>query len=352
MISILPTGGAVQETLYRKYLKNLDISGNSEKLKIFEDIFSEFELRWSENENLAEICRYSFFNPGKMLRPFLLVESARIVGGDVNKIIKPAVGVESAHIASLMHDDIIDNDDIRRGKPSSHVIYGQNDTIVAADALIFDLFATLAECAKLGIPSNRVVRSVELAAEAGKFLCEGQVLEGRIKKDHNYAFNTYLQMIEWKTAVLFKTVCEVGGILGGGNPEICNKLGSYGLNLGIAFQMVDDLLPYISETSIEGKNLYSDILNNRPTLPIIIAYMYSSKHTRKRIEGALYGKDDIEIRARYLNQVVDTTNAVKIGKKIALGYVKNAKQSLLGILADSDSHIFNLCLERVIERCR
>ena len=326
--------------------------GTLEKSKLFEKIILEFESRWSGNDYLSDICRYSLLNPGKMLRPLLLIESARLVGGKVNKVIKAAAGVEIAHIASLMHDDIIDDDNTRRGIPASHIVYGKNDTIVAGDALIFDLFACLAECSNVGISERRIIKAISLSAEAGRILCQGQILEGKIKENHNYTIDTYLQMIEQKTAILFKTVCEVGGILGGGDPHTCTKLSLYGRNLGIAFQMIDDLLPYISDSTIAGKNLYSDIINNRPTLPILIAYENSDKDIRDRIETALYGNYDFGARVNFIKQIIYKTDAINIGKKLALEYGKEAKYSLIDIPLNLDKRILNSYVEMVVERCK
>ncbi|KOV82562.1 polyprenyl synthetase family protein [Nocardia sp. NRRL S-836] len=237
----------------------------------------------------GELTRYAMAVPGKLLRPLMLVASAEAVGGAAETALPAAVAVEHLHVASLVHDDIIDGDDLRRGRPSVHARYGVADAIVTGDALLFDLFAAVAECAA---PPQVVVAVVAELAHAGGDLCRGQVLESSMVAPdatrRGSGLEDYLDVAAFKTGALFRAACRAGALLGGGTAEQVGLLGDYGHHTGVAFQMHDDLLPYLG-SGTSGKPDASDAANLRPTWPVLLAHRDGGPEHREAVETALSG---------------------------------------------------------------
>ena len=213
----------------------------------------ELEQRWEEGERIDAICRYALLPTGKLFRPRLLLESCGAVGGSIEQVIPAAIGSECGHIASLIHDDIIDGDELRRGRASVHNRFGAGDAILSGDMLIFHLFRCLSECYERDVPAPRVVAALRSTAGAGLDLCRGQSLEAEICGNLDCGIAAYIDVARLKTAAFFRGACETGAILGGGTPEQIAALASYGEQLGIAFQIHDDLLCYIGSERRDGQ---------------------------------------------------------------------------------------------------
>lgn len=289
----------------------------------------ELQRRWAERPGLlASICHYALVPTGKLFRPMLLLESALAVGGTVDTVLPAAVGAECGHVASLIHDDIIDGDDLRRGRPSVPYAYGIADAIVAGDALIFDLFAGLAECRRAGAPADRVVAALEAVAQAGLDLCRGQSMEAELHAERSFDLGSYLTMIGLKTAALFRGACQSGALLGGGSHEQVRALYDFGEYLGLAFQMHDDLLPYVSDTENTGKPQTSDIKNGRLTLPIILAHQSGTPSEQRLIWDALFAPGDAAHALAVVADVLDRTGAIASATRLAQRYARQSRQAL------------------------
>lgn len=289
----------------------------------------ELERRWAGQPGLlASICHYALVPAGKLFRPSLLLESALAVGGSAESVLPAAVGAECGHVASLIHDDIIDGDELRRGRPSVPYTYGVADAIIAGDALIFDLFAGLAECHRAGAPAGRVVSALEAVAQAGLELCRGQSMEAELHQSRRLDLDSYLVMIELKTAALFRGACRSGALLGGGSHELVQALSAFGESLGLAFQMHDDLLPYISDTQVMGKPQTSDIKNGRLTLPIILAHNAGQAADQQLILDALFGPGRAEHGLSVLRKVLRDTGAIATATEMARRYARLAREAL------------------------
>ena len=292
------------------------------------------ERRWADQPGaLAAICHYALVPPGKLFRPNLVLESALAVGGTASTVLPAAIGAECGHVASLIHDDIIDGDDLRRGRPSVPSAYGVAHAIVTGDALIFDLFACLAECRDAGVPDNRVVSALEVLAHAGLDLCRGQSIEMELQRSQSVDLDAYLVMIGLKTAALFRGACRCGAILGGGTSDLVDAMCEYGQHLGMSFQILDDLLPFISDTGLMGKPQVSDIRNGRCTLPLILAYQAGEPADREFIRSALSGRTDPMVTLAALRELLDRTGAIEAARKTALQHATQSSQALAVIPA-------------------
>jgi geranylgeranyl diphosphate synthase, type I len=295
-------------------------------------ISNEIDRRWPDGPSLVDsMCHYALAPGGKLVRPMLVLDSALAVGGDLSCVIPAAVGAECGHVASLIHDDIIDGDDLRRGRPSVQHKYGVADAIVAGDALIFDLFAALAECHSAGAPGHRVVAALEAVARAGLDLCRGQSLESELTRNPRFDADAYLTVARLKTASFFRGACESGALLGGGSEAAVQALSTYGDLLGTAFQIHDDLLTYISDSQITGKPKTSDVENGRLTLPVILAYESALHWERELIERALCGQDEPVHALANLTEVIERTGALSAAKQRADDLAGQARQALAAL---------------------
>jgi geranylgeranyl diphosphate synthase type I len=256
-------------------------------------IHNELAKRWTGDlDGLQAICRYALIPAGKLFRPMLLLESALAVGGEIEHVLPAAVGSEYGHTASLIHDDIIDKDDLRRERVTVHRKFGTDNAIVAGDALIFGLFLCLAECRNTGVPADRIVAALEIAATSGIDMCRGQSLESEITANSVRDLNRYLQMIALKSAALFSAACQCGAVLGGGSDMSVQAMGDYGKQLGLAFQIIDDLFTFTGDSATIGKPTTSDIRNRRLTLPILLAYESGAPADIRELDRAFLSTDE------------------------------------------------------------
>ncbi|MCK2239284.1 MULTISPECIES: polyprenyl synthetase family protein [unclassified Crossiella] len=290
----------------------------------------KLRTRWSRTSSLlSTMCHYALVPSGKLFRPILLLESACAVGGSAEMVLPAAVGAECGHVASLIHDDIIDGDELRRGRRSVHSRFGAGNAIVAGDALIFDLFAGLAECRWTGVPDSRVAAALEAVARCGLDLCRGQSMEEELCRGLRFDLDSYLTMIRLKTAAFFQGACESGAILAGGTPEEVEALSRYALALGTAFQIQDDILGYTNTTEEMGKDNTSDSRNGRLTLPVILAYRNGGHPERRLLRQALTGEEDLGHRHELILDILDRTGALAAASKMAWHYAEASGTALL-----------------------
>ncbi|MCC6013010.1 MAG: polyprenyl synthetase family protein [Candidatus Verstraetearchaeota archaeon] len=203
---------------------------------------------------------------GKRLRPFLVMKSCEIVGGDINYVIPAAIAIEVLHNFTLIHDDIMDNDLLRRGVPTVHTIWGIPMAILAGDLLFAKAFHILLS---MKGDYEKIVKVAEILAKTTITISEGQSMDMSFERKNNVSEEEYMTMIYKKTGALFEASAKIGAILGGGSEEMVEALGNYGKNLGIGFQIFDDYLGLISKEEILGKPIGSDIREGKKTLFVI-----------------------------------------------------------------------------------
>jgi len=230
---------------------------------------------------LSSILEYALDKRGKLARPLMMLAASDVVGGDPKQIFHAALACEYGHLGSLLHDDVIDNDLIRRGHPSVLAKYGVPGAIVGGDALIFLLFHAMTRCAEAGTPAGRVVRAIQHIASVGVEMCRGQALEAVTTVESDLSIESYLAVIYGKTAAYFEAACAVGATLVGGSPDDTTEISRFGKHFGMAFQIQDDLLPYRSSGKTAGKPSFSDLENGRVTLPFLVAVQTAAPADRE-----------------------------------------------------------------------
>lgn len=286
------------------------------------------EARWEAGERLDAICRHALTRGGELLRSVLLIECGVAVGGPLHHVLPAAVGTESGHVSSLIHDDIVNGDETRPGRPSVVARHGLRDAIIAGDALLFSLFKCIAESRAAGVSAERVVRALDVVAAAGIDLCKGRALESEASADPHCTPERYYEVIGMKTASLFRGSCATGAILGGGSEAQIAVLTQYGQHLGMAFQLIDDLLPYTGDQARTGRPDTSDVRNKRVTLPVILARRDGSpavwREIRSIMEHPMPGAQEY---AR-LRRILEETGAIRQTLRAARGQALQAREVL------------------------
>ena len=213
---------------------------------------------------------------GKRLRPLLVILSGLSLNGDTKSLLYPAVAIELLHNFTLVHDDIMDNDDIRRGEPTVHVKWDLGTAILAGDGLLGLAYRKI-----LSTPNVDQSYIATLFTDALIDICEGQALDKSFETQNNVSENQYLEMINKKTAVLIQLSCQLGAITAGAKKEIQKKFSDFGYNIGMGFQIQDDLLDIIADESKLGKKVGSDLAMNKKT--ILTTKLTESGHSIENI---------------------------------------------------------------------
>ncbi|TDP92988.1 polyprenyl synthetase family protein [Labedaea rhizosphaerae] len=284
----------------------------------------ELLRRWPETaEELSASSRYALVPAGKMLRPLMALQAAQAVGGNPSEIVAAVLGLEYLHAATLVHDDIIDGDLTRRGRPSVPAAYGIPNAIVTGDNLIFSAFESIVDEPWVASPA-RVIAAVGELAETGRDLCRGQVLESQLVADLDAGAEWYAEMIRLKTGALFRAACYIGAILGGAGAAAGAGLAAYGENVGIAFQIRDDLLAYVATPEQTGKPGTSDLRNGRPTLPLIVAYQRAEDADRDELRAVLARRAARENDVDWVHGLVLSCDAVAGAHDVMAAHVERA----------------------------
>lgn len=221
-------------------------------------------------KELYEASRYLIQAGGKRLRPLVVVLSSKLLGGDIERAILAGSAVEILHNFTLIHDDIMDQDTTRRGIPTVHVKWGIPIAILAGDLLHAKAFQLIGESIR-GLDGNTAFKVLDCFSRSVIIVSEGQAMDMEFEKRWDIKETEYIEMIRRKTAQLFACSAYLGGALAGGKEEELGKLFVYGEKMGIAFQIVDDILGITADEKELGKPLYSDIREGKKTILVIKA---------------------------------------------------------------------------------
>jgi len=222
---------------------------------------------------------------GKRIRPVLMIMSCNLFKNNINEAINPAIGLEIFHNFTLLHDDIMDNADLRRNQPTVHKKWNDNVAILSGDAMMiksYDYFFDLIP--KTFIP---VIKEFNKAALQ---VCEGQQYDMNFENISNVSVNNYINMITLKTAVLLACSLKVGAIIGGAKKTDADLLYNFGINMGLAFQLQDDFLDVYGDVKTFGKKIGGDIISNKKTFLLIAALEKADKNTKSKLIGLLNNK--------------------------------------------------------------
>jgi len=316
--------------LYNNILKELEEV--EEKLKLFSR---------SPNKLVSEVSTYLFQKSGKRIRPALLLLCSKLLGYKGKENIILSALVETIHTASLIHDDIIDNSEVRRGEESVHAKWGPNITVLLGDYLYIKA---------LGLSLHSKHRRItQILTSTSARMIEGELNEYYLSGNLDVNEEDYLDIINKKTASLFSASCQIGGILGKASKREENLLMEYGNNLGMSFQIIDDLLDFTGNKKILGKPILSDLCEGRITLPLIYTLNNDGKDNRKRIAEFLSQKNLQKKSIKEILKIVKSNGALDYthkkaeefslkSREIISQFPKSIYRDALGLLPEFTLH--------------
>ncbi|MBN2571507.1 MAG: polyprenyl synthetase family protein [Ignavibacteriales bacterium] len=289
-------------------------------------------LKGKSPASLYQPCEYIIIGGGKRLRSFLVMLSAFAVGGKMDSVFNASLSVELLHNFTLVHDDIMDNSDKRRGQPTLHKKYDVSTAILAGDSLIALAYKyLLKDC-----HDNNIKRVVEIFTNGVIEVCEGQSYDKEFETKTNVNIKDYLLMIKKKTAILLQTCCEIGAVLGNGDEKEIKALSNYGLNLGMAFQLQDDYLDIFGDESEFGKSVGSDLVEGKKTFLFLKAI---EKAKGKDLGSIKYILKNNGIERNQIPEYKNLYLKLNVNKEIEKEISKYTKRALgaLKILHDDKS---------------
>jgi len=292
------------------------------------DRFIYGEVQGSRPEVLYEASRHLIKAGGKRLRPYLTVKACEVVGGSPEDAVPYAAALEILHNFTLVHDDVMDHDDFRRGHPTVHKEYGVPMAILAGDLLFAKVYDIMVKHAPRGVRPVDVVRCIRKTTDATLTLCQGQALDMLYPGAQDIDEDDYIFMVGAKTSALFRACAEVGAIVGGASDEHIEALGRFAWDAGIAFQIVDDILGLTSDEKTLGKPVGSDVREGKKTLIVIHALRCADKGQRKTLLNALGKEEASEKTVKEAVEALHASGSIMYAKDKAMEYEDRALKEL------------------------
>lgn len=297
----------------------------------------------SDVEMIPEVANHLISSGGKRLRPMITLAAARMFDYEGDGHVKLATSVEFMHTATLLHDDVVDESDLRRGKTTARMIWGNQASVLVGDFLLGQAFKLMVDVGSLD--------ALEVLSTAASVIAEGEVMQLAAAKNLETTEDEYLAVIKAKTAALFSAAAEVGPIVADASRADRVALRSYGLNLGLAFQLIDDALDYDGDAGDLGKNVGDDFREGKVTLPVVLSYRRGTDAERKFWRAAIEegASDDaalekaIGLMTRY-GAIADTVQRARHFGEIArdaLAPLSHSPQK------DALLEVIDFCIERV-----
>ncbi len=286
-----------------------------------QDIENELEANLTPHLDLVrEVAGHILFSGGKRLRPLLMVLSARVCGYSGTYAKTFSAALEYLHAATLLHDDLVDGASLRRGKPAAHRVWGNSVAVLVGDFLLARALAIAAGTERIEV--------VRILAELTEAMSQGEIHQLMRKGDVGLSEEEYLEVIRRKSALLFQAACRVSAVLADAPEERQSALTDFGFNLGMAFQIIDDLLDYVAETPHLGKETGADLREGKLTLPLIHALRSARSADRKWIRKLVGHTDFTAEEFQNLIGLMRDSGALRYTQKVASLYVEKAQAAM------------------------
>lgn len=274
---------------------------------------------------IDEVSRHLIAAGGKRMRPALLLLVNRALGGQGDAPCQLAAIIELIHTATLLHDDVVDDTDRRRGRHTANALWGNPAAVLSGDFLYSRSFQMMVRLDSMAV--------MQVLADATNAIAEGEVLQLMNCGDPEVSEQRYLQVIERKTARLFSAAGELGAIAAGADAETRRRMAEFGLAFGLAFQIVDDLLDYVADPDVSGKNLGTDLAEGKPTLPLIHAMRHGTAEQAALIREAITSGAAASLDR--ILEAIETAGSLQYTAALAARHADRAAE-LLGALPDSE----------------
>lgn len=275
---------------------------------------------------INQLGMYIVNSGGKRLRPLLTVLSARALGYQGSQHQKLAAIIEFIHTATLLHDDVVDESELRRGRKTANAVFGNEASVLVGDFLYTRAFQMMVQVESLPI--------LRILADATNIIAEGEVLQLMNCNDPDTTEARYFNVIYGKTAKLFEAATQLAGLLTEQSDSITRAMADYGRHLGTAFQLVDDLLDYTADTETMGKNAGDDLAEGKPTLPLLYA-MWHGNETEQKLIRETIEKGDGREHLHTVLAAMKRTGALSYTREKALAAAQHARDALT-VIPDSD----------------
>lgn len=298
-------------------------------------------------KKLYDAAGHLIVHGGKRLRPYMVIRSCQILGGKASNAMPAASAVEMVHNFTLVHDDIMDNDEMRHGVPTTHRKYGMPIAILAGDVLFSKAYQVISDTKLSPVATTHLISRL---AKACVDVCEGQLLDVKMAEEKKIPTQSqYIEMIGKKTAALFDVSCSMGAICATNKKKDISNLSSFGRNLGIAFQITDDLIGVMGDPKITKKPVGNDLREGKKSLPILMAIKLAKGKDKKIILKA-FGNS--KISRNDLNKAVGVIRSLGIEESVrkqALKYAEKAEKSLSKYSGSAKTELIAL-LDFVVKR--
>lgn len=262
-------------------------------------------LDWKrEPYGLYEPIAYTLASGGKRLRPRLVLLAAEIFGGKETDVLPAALAIEVFHNFTLLHDDVMDKADIRRGRPTVHVRWNDNTAILSGDQMVIEAYKLLSN-----VPADRLPQTLRLFNKMATEICEGQQYDMEFETREQVSIEEYMHMIRLKTSVLLATALQIGAYIAGATEAQQQALYEYGINIGLAFQIQDDILDVYGDPKTFGKAIGGDICCNKKTYMLLTALQRADDATRAELERWLQVQDKSDEKIRAVTDIYTRTGA-------------------------------------------
>jgi octaprenyl-diphosphate synthase len=256
----------------------------------------------SHVEMIPQLALHLINSGGKRLRPMVTIATSQMCGYSGDKHVKLATAVEFMHTATLLHDDVVDESDLRRGRAAARKIWGNQASVLVGDYLLGQAFKLMVE--------TESVEALRILSNAAAVIAEGEVMQLATTHDTTTTEDAYLSVIGAKTASLFSAAAEIGAVIAERPREEQAALESFGRNLGIAFQLIDDALDYSGKQAVMGKTVGDDFREGKITLPVVLAYRRGDKDERQFWKRVLEEREQTEEDLAQAQRLIEAHNAI------------------------------------------
>ncbi|MFB6317378.1 polyprenyl synthetase family protein [Saccharicrinis sp. FJH54] len=303
----------------------------TDALNLVEEKLGEINFK-RPPQGLYDPIAYTLANGGKRIRPALVLMAHALFDSKPEKALMPAIGIEVFHNFTLLHDDIMDMADIRRGKPSVHVKWNENTAILSGDAMLIMAYQFVAGC------EPRYLQDVQNEfSKVALEICEGQQYDMDFENREDVTIDEYLNMIRLKTAVLLGSSLKIGAITGNASAENSNHLYNFGINIGLAFQLMDDILDVYADKDNFGKEPGGDIVSNKKTFLLLSALNEAKGQERSELDKWL-GADEFDRneKIKAVREIYDNTGVKVLATKKMESFYNTAITELEKVSGNKD----------------
>lgn len=303
-------------------------------------------LDWKrEPYGLYEPIEYTLASGGKRLRPRLVLLAAEMFGGKEEKVLPAALAIEVFHNFTLLHDDVMDKADIRRGRPTVHVRWNDNTAILSGDQMVIEAYTLLSR-----VPADRLSETLRLFNKMATEICEGQQYDMEFEGREQVSIEEYMQMIRLKTSVLLATALQIGAYIAGANAAQQKALYEYGINIGLAFQIQDDILDVYGDPRTFGKAIGGDICCNKKTYMLLTALQCADDETRAELEQWLQTQDKSDEKIQAVTDIYTRTGAREVCETVMQLHTHEALSQLNALPQNDATEQLRKLAEKLVMR--